>query len=86
MEQLKDAVVNVLKVAIENDLHSVAFPSIASGSNNFPKHTAAQTILRSIKGFINATTDCSLKQVFFVLYDLESYNVYTSELQRMEME
>lgn len=25
-------------------------------------------------------------QVFFVLFDLESYNVYTSELQRMEQD
>ena len=32
-------------------------------SNNFPKHTAAQTILRSIRGYLANKTDSSLQQV-----------------------
>jgi histone H2A len=63
VEQLKDAVTNVMGVADANDLKSVAFPSIASGANNFPKHTAAQTILRAIKGYLANKTDSSLEQV-----------------------
>ena len=52
-------------------------------SAGFPKQTAAQTILAALSKFFRQTTTASLKQVFFVLYDPESVNVYTTELQRM---
>ena len=52
-------------------------------SAGFPKQTAAQTILAGLSKFFRQTTGSSLKQVFFVLYDPESVNVYTTELQRM---
>ena len=56
---------------------------------------AAQTILRTInKHFKQLETDAttggtlvksSIKQVFFVLYDTESVNVYTSELGKLDV-
>jgi histone H2A len=54
-------------------------------SAGFPKQTAAQTILAALAKFFRQTTTAttSLQQVFFVLYDAESVNVYTTELQRM---
>ena len=55
----------------------------STSSAGFPKQTAAQTILAALSKFFRQTATTSLKQVFFVLYDPESVNVYTTELQRM---
>ncbi|CAF4531382.1 unnamed protein product, partial [Rotaria magnacalcarata] len=49
----------------------------------FPKQTAAQTILAGLSKYFRQTATTKLQQVFFVLYDAESVNVYTTELQRM---
>jgi O-acetyl-ADP-ribose deacetylase (regulator of RNase III) len=53
-------------------------------SAGFPKQTAAQIILQSIRNYFNTTATSSLKQIFFVLYDTESVNIYTSELGRLD--
>ncbi|XP_076459668.1 core histone macro-H2A.1-like [Babylonia areolata] len=83
-QQLKEAVDNVLKLAEEKNLKTVALPSISSGNAGFPKQTAAQIILQSIRNYFNTTASSSLKQIFFVLYDTESVNIYTSELGRLD--
>jgi histone H2A len=52
-------------------------------SAGFPKQTAAQTILAGLSKYFRQTATTHLQQVFFVLFDPESVNVYTTELQRM---
>ena len=84
---LQDAVKSCLDLAESNKLSTVAFPSIASGSNGFPKQTAAQTILRCIKSYYGASAlSGSVRQVYFVLYDSESLGIYTSELAKLDMQ
>ncbi|XP_003389250.1 PREDICTED: core histone macro-H2A.1-like [Amphimedon queenslandica] len=84
LSKLEKSVQSCLNVAEKHKLSSVGFPSIASGSNSFPKQTSAQSILRTIKDYYTGTSG-SVKQVFFVLYDMESIGIYTSELARLEM-
>ncbi|XP_052688123.1 core histone macro-H2A.1-like isoform X1 [Crassostrea angulata] len=81
---LEKAVKNVLKLADEKNLKSIAIPSIGSGSAGFPKQTAAQIILRSISNYFVTCMTSSLKQVYFVLFDPESVAVYTSELGKLD--
>lgn len=83
---LEKAVKNCLTLAEDKNLSTVAFPSIASGSNNFPKQTASQTILRSIKDYFTAAVSSQLTQIYFVLYDMESIGIYTSEIARLDNE
>ncbi|RUS79815.1 hypothetical protein EGW08_012414 [Elysia chlorotica] len=83
-QNLDKAVKNVLKVADDKSLKSVALPSISSGNAGFPKQTAAQIILASIRDYFKTAKSSSLKQIFFVLYDAESVNVYTTELARLD--
>ncbi|KAK7111174.1 core histone macro-H2A.1-like isoform X1 [Littorina saxatilis] len=83
-EQLKTAVDNVLKLAEEKHLKTIAIPSISSGNAGFPKQTAAQIILQSIRNYFNTTASSTLKQIYFVLFDTESVNIYTSELGRLD--
>ncbi|CAG5126781.1 unnamed protein product [Candidula unifasciata] len=83
-QHLDKAVKNVLKLADDKQLKSLALPSISSGRAGFPKQTAAQIILASIRDYFSSAKTTSLKHVYFVLYDLESVNVYTTELARMD--
>ncbi|KAL4239340.1 Core histone macro-H2A.1 [Mactra antiquata] len=84
-QQLLDtATKNVLKLADEKNLKSIAIPSISSGNAGFPKQTAAQIILRAISNYFSSSMASSIKQVYFVLYDVESVSVYTTELQRLD--
>ncbi len=86
IKKLEEAVRSCLDLAEKDKLGTVAFPSIASGGNSYPKQTAAQTILRCIKNYYAATAQSStVKQVFFVLYDMESIGIYTSELARLDL-
>ncbi|CAF1080584.1 unnamed protein product [Rotaria sordida] len=81
--ELDKATLNILTLADQQGLTSVALPSISSGRAGFPKQTAAQTILAALSKYFRQTATTNIQQVFFVLYDAESVNVYTTELQRM---
>ncbi|CAF0732393.1 unnamed protein product [Adineta ricciae] len=81
---LDRATLNILTLADQQGLKSVAVPSISSGHAGFPKQTAAQTILAALSKYFRQTATTNLEQVFFVLYDAESVNVYTTELQQTE--
>ncbi|XP_068706463.1 core histone macro-H2A.1-like isoform X1 [Montipora foliosa] len=84
-ENLEKAVKNTLTLADEKNIKSIAFPSVGSGSsNNFPKQTAAQTILKAISNYFVSVMASSLKQIYFVLSDAESIGCYTLELARLD--
>ena len=61
---------------------SYSFPP--ESSNNFPKQIAAQTILKAISNYFVSVMASSLKQIYFVLYDMESIGTYTMELARLD--
>lgn len=92
INELSRCVENILLIAESNKLKSIALPSISSGGNGYPKQVAAQTILRAINKHFKIleknekATSSSIKEVFFVLYDTESVNVYTSELGKLDIQ
>ncbi|XP_013781896.1 core histone macro-H2A.1-like [Limulus polyphemus] len=81
---LEKTVKNCLTLADGKNLKSVALPSIGSGRAGFPKQQAAQVILKSISNYFVSVMSSSLKQVYFVLYDMESIGIYTSELAKLD--
>ncbi|XP_075887998.1 core histone macro-H2A.1 isoform X1 [Nelusetta ayraudi] len=83
-ELLDKTVKNCLALADEKKLKSVAFPSIGSGRNGFPKQTAAQLILKAISSYFVATMSSSIKTVYFVLFDSESIGIYVQEMAKLE--
>lgn len=83
-EMLEKTVKNCLALADEKKLKSVAFPSIGSGRNGFPKQTAAQLILKAISSYFVATMSSSIKTVFFVLFDSESIGIYVQEMAKLD--
>lgn len=85
VDNLEKAVKNVLTLADEKNIKTIALPSIGSGSsNNFPKDKAAQTILKAISNYFVSVMASSLKQIYFVLHDMESIGIYTMELARLD--
>ncbi|XP_007541081.1 core histone macro-H2A.1 isoform X1 [Poecilia latipinna] len=83
-EMLEKTVKNCLALADEKKLKSVAFPSIGSGRNGFPKQTAAQLILKAISSYFVATMSSTIKTVYFVLFDSESIGIYVQEMAKLE--
>lgn len=84
-EQLEKTVMNCLTLADEKKLKSIAFPSIASSRNCFPKHIAAQLILKAISNYFDNATSSSLKNIFFVLFDSESIGIYVQEMAKLDI-
>lgn len=52
-------------------------------SAGWPKQLAAETILRAINRYFQTIMASSIKTVYFVLYDKESVDIYTSELKKL---
>ncbi len=51
-EQLRNAYTNSLKLAAENGVHSIAFPSISTGVYAYPKDQAAEIAVKAVKDFL----------------------------------
>ncbi|KAM4747410.1 core histone macro-H2A.1 isoform 1-T1 [Rhinophrynus dorsalis] len=83
-ELLERTVKNCLALADEKKIKSIAFPSIGSGRNGFPKQTAAQLILKAISNYFVSTMSSSIKTVYFVLFDSESIGIYVQEMAKLD--
>ncbi|KAG8579136.1 hypothetical protein GDO81_010730 [Engystomops pustulosus] len=83
-ELLEKTVKNCLALADEKKIKSIAFPSIGSGRNGFPKQMAAQLILKAISNYFVSTMSSSIKTVYFVLFDSESIGIYVQEMAKLD--
>ena len=65
-ELLSDAYQNSLLLAVENDLRTIAFPSISTGAFGFPKHEAARVTSDAIHNFLASNDKINeVRLVFF---------------------
>ena len=78
-ELLVSAYRESLKLATERKLNSISFPSISTGAYGYPLAEAAEVALRTVSDFLHDTAT-SLAEVYFVLFDSNSYRTYTSKL------
>ena len=80
---LESAYRRSLEVAAENDLHTLAFPSISTGTYGYPIEEAAPISLRAVYEFALESTQ--FEWVRFVLYNepiLKAYQVALDHLIR----
>jgi O-acetyl-ADP-ribose deacetylase (regulator of RNase III) len=68
-----------LKLAAENKLASVSFPSISTGVYGYPVDKAAIIAIDEVVSFLSTPT--SLKEVVFVLFDNHTYEAYAGALR-----
>jgi len=79
-ELLRNAYRECLKLAIENKLASISFPSISTGAYGYPVDEAAKTAVDTVVSFLKEQVT-SLKEVMFVLFDSRTYQSYCSALR-----
>lgn len=71
---LANAYSNSLRLALENNVQTIAFPNISTGIYHFPKVRAAEIAVGIVKDFL-LTTD-KISKVTFVCFDQENYQIY----------
>ena len=81
-ELLTSAYQESLKLAAENKLGSISFPSISTGVYGYPVSQGAKVAIGSTTDFLQQRAT-SLKEVVFVLFDPRTFDAYSSALQEI---
>jgi O-acetyl-ADP-ribose deacetylase (regulator of RNase III) len=80
-EKLKNATLNSLKVADENNLKSIAFPAISTGIFGYPIDRCAKIMLSTTIDYLSGET--GLQRVVFCLWGTEAYSTFENELKTL---
>ena len=84
-ELLASAYQESLRVAAENNLNSISFPSISTGAYGYPTAEAAKVAVKTAASFLKKQTT-SIKEVIFVLFDSATFEHYLSALREIARE
>jgi len=76
---LGNAYLNSLKLAVKNGVETIAFPNISTGVYGFPKGKASKIAIETVNQFLSENDQ--IKQVFFVCFDQENYELYRQLIQ-----
>ena len=71
---------NSLRLAVENEIKTIAFPAISCGAYGYPIEQAAQIALETTREFLAATQN--IHRVIFVLWGDDVYDAYREALQK----
>ena len=74
--QLYRCYIRSLKLAEDHGCRSIAFPAISTGVYHFPKKAAAEIALRAIRTYLKDHGQTCVKEILFVNYDEENYQIY----------
>lgn len=78
-ELLADCYHNSLKVAVENGIRTIAFPSISTGVYAFPVERAAKIAVRTVDRFLKENPK-TMDMVMWVLFDERTEQVYKAAM------
>ena len=79
--KLRNATLNSLKVADENNLKSIVFPAISTGIFGFPKDRCANIMLNTVIEYLKSET--GLERIMFCLYDDNTYRIFENTLKKI---
>ena len=71
---LADCYRNSLKLAVDNDIKTVAFPAISTGVYSFPLERATKIAVRKVSSFLEEHSE--IEKVIFVAFDDKTYYTY----------
>ena len=77
-ELLANCYRNSLRIAFENNIKTIAFPSISTGVYRFPVERASKIAVKEVKDFLDKNP--SIEKVIFVCFDDKTYEVYKNIL------
>ena len=80
-EQLESCYRSIMQLADENHLESIAFCCISTGEFRFPNRLAAGIAVRTVKNYLTAHPDCSVRQVVFNVFKNLDKDIYGRLLQ-----
>lgn len=83
-ELLASAYRNSLKLAVENGIRTIAFPSISTGVYSYPLEEAAEIAVKTVKEFYKEHSD-DLDYVRFVLFDARTRKAYDDAIMKMSL-
>lgn len=81
-ELLANAYRNSLKVAADNKLASVSFPSISTGAYGYPLAEAARVAIKAVVSFLGESPT-PVREVTFVLFGGQALDSYESALKEI---
>jgi len=69
-----------IKIAVENDINSIAFPSISTGVYGYPTELAAFVALQTIRDRVVYCSQKTPAIIQFILFDNATYKCYETAL------
>ena len=84
-ELLADCYKNTLRVAVENGIRTIAFPSISTGIYHFPVEKAAKIAVSTVAAFLQEN-EGALDLVVWVLFDENTKAVYEAAVENVRRE
>ena len=80
-DKLGVAIKNVLGLADDKNLKSVALPTVA---HDFPENKSAHIVMDAVKNYFVSVMASSIKEVLFVMSDEEALKHYEAELKSLD--
>ena len=74
---------NSLKLAMENGIRSIAFPSISTGVYSYPVNLAAEIAVHTVVDFVESHPD-AMDEIVWVLFDGWTKEAYDRALEKVE--
>lgn len=69
-----------LKLAVQHQAKSIAFPNISTGVYRFPKALACEVAITVVQDFIKTHDMGELEEIRFVCFDSENFELYQEKL------
>lgn len=70
-----------LRLALEHDVRTIAFPAISCGVYGYPLDKAVKIAVRETSGFLDERPD--LEKIIFACFDQGTLDAYLTELDRL---
>ena len=80
-ELLASCYFNSMKVALENGIRTIAFPSISTGVYSFPVELAAKIAVKTVNRYLQDNPD-SFDLVEWVLFDSHTEEIYEAAVDK----
>lgn len=71
---LADCYFNSLKIALDNDIKTIAFPNISTGIYSYPIQLAPETAVQTVNNFLIENE--AIEEVIFICFDEENFKIY----------
>jgi O-acetyl-ADP-ribose deacetylase len=81
-ETLAECYSNSLRIAAQEGLRSVAFPSISTGAYGYPIREASRVALKAVRSYVES--EGAPVEVTFVLYGEDDFKTYAEALEELE--